>query len=51
MCLFVIRKIDQRKTLSSQKNLTWFPGKCFSFILGGKHFMKVVKNLEILFIC
>jgi hypothetical protein len=31
----------------SKKNLVWFPEKCFSFILDGKHFLKVVKNLEI----
>jgi len=30
MCLFVIKKVGQRKTLSSQmKNLTLFPWKCF----------------------
>ena len=29
--------------------MTWFPGKCFPFILGGKHFSKVVKNLEKLY--
>jgi hypothetical protein len=26
--------------------LVWFSGKYFSFILGGKHFPEVVKNLE-----
>jgi hypothetical protein len=25
--------------------LAWFPGKCFPFILDGKHFLEVVKNL------
>jgi len=45
--LFVNRKIDQWKILFSQKKLTWFPKKCFSFILGGKHFSEVMKNLEI----
>jgi hypothetical protein len=49
MCLFTIRKVGQRKTLSSQRNLAWFPGKCFPFILDGKHFPEVVKNLEILY--
>jgi len=29
-----------------KKNLAWFLGKCFAFILDGKHFSKVVKNLE-----
>jgi hypothetical protein len=26
--------------------LVWFLGKCFPFILGGKHFLKIMKNLE-----
>jgi len=55
MCLFAFRKVGQRKTLSGQwkilfsqkKNLAWFPGKCFPFILSGKHFLKVVKILKI----
>jgi hypothetical protein len=34
--LFVIRKIDQEKTLSSQKNLTWFSGKYFIEKFGRK---------------
>jgi hypothetical protein len=33
-------------TFQSKKNLTWFPGKCFPFILDGKHFPEVMKNLE-----
>jgi len=46
LCLFVIRKVDQRKTLSSQRKI-WlsFPGKCFPFILDGKYFPEVVKKL------
>jgi len=36
-------------TFQSKKNLAWFPGKCFPFILGGKHFPKVVKILG--FVC
>jgi hypothetical protein len=31
----------------SKKNLAWFLEKYFPFILSGKHFSKVVKNLEI----
>ena len=42
LCLFVIRKVGQRKTLSGQrkilssqfysiKNMVWFSGKCFPF--------------------
>ena len=53
LCLFTIRKVSQQKTLFgqrktflSQKNLTWFSGKCFSSILDEKYFLKVVKNLE-----
>jgi len=34
-------------TFQSKENLVWFPGKYFPFILGGKHFLEVVKNLEI----
>jgi len=34
-------------TFQSKKNLALFPGKCFPFILDGKHFPEVVKNLEI----
>jgi len=33
-------------TFQSKENLVWFPGKCFLFILGGKHFLEVMKNLE-----
>jgi len=47
--LFVIRKVDQRKILLVKKNLVWFSGNCFSFILGGKYFPEVMKNLEILY--
>jgi hypothetical protein len=53
LCLFTFRKVSQQKTLFgqrktflSQKNLTWFSGKCFSSILDEKYFLKVVKNLE-----
>ena len=33
-------------TFQSKKNLAWFSGKCFPENLGGKHFLEVVKNLE-----
>ena len=36
-----------KNTFQSKKNLVWFWGKCFSFILGGKLFSEIVKNLEI----
>jgi hypothetical protein len=34
-------------TLQLIKNLTLFPEKCFFLIFDGKHFVEVVKNLEI----
>jgi hypothetical protein len=45
--LFNIRKIDQRKTLSSQRKI-WlgFQKSVFLKKLDGKHFLEVVKNLE-----
>jgi len=47
LCLFAIRKVGQRKTLSSQKKI-WFGFQESVFLenLGGKHFLEVVKNLE-----
>jgi hypothetical protein len=33
-------------TFQSNEILAWFSEKYFPFILGGKHFLKVVKNLE-----
>ena len=47
LCLFDIRKVDQRKTLSSQRKI-WlgFQESVFLENLGGKHFPEVVKNLE-----
>jgi hypothetical protein len=48
LCLFVIKKIDQRKTLYSQKKILFgFQESVFLFILDGKYFSKVVKNLKI----
>jgi len=50
LCLFAIRKVGQRKTLSSQRKI-WlgFQESVFLFILGGKHFPEIVKNLEMLY--
>jgi len=47
LCLFAIRKVDQWKTLSSQKKI-WlgFQKSVFLENLNGKHFPEVVKNLE-----
>jgi len=36
----------RENTFQSKKNLAWFSGKCFPFILGEKHFLEDVKNLE-----
>ena len=47
LCLFAIRKVGQRKTLSSQRKI-WlgFQESVFLENLDGKHFSEVVKNLE-----
>ena len=47
LCLFTIRKVGQRNTLSSQRKI-WlgFQESIFLENLGGKHFTEVVKNLE-----
>jgi len=49
LCLFVIRKVGQRKTFSSQRKI-WvdFQESVFLKNLGAKHFPEVVKNLEML---
>jgi len=38
-----------KNTFQLKKNLVWFLEKCFPFILGVKHFLEIVKNLEILY--
>ena len=47
LCLFAIRKVGQRKTLSSKRKI-WlgFQESVFLENLGEKHFPEVVKNLE-----
>jgi hypothetical protein len=47
LCLFAIRKVDQRKILFSQRKI-WlgFQESVFLENLGEKHFPEVVKNLE-----
>jgi hypothetical protein len=47
LCLFAIRKVGQRKTLSNQRKI-WlgFQESVFLKNLGGKHFPEIVKNLE-----
>jgi hypothetical protein len=46
--LFAIRKVGQRKTFSSQRKI-WlgFQESVFLKNLGRKHFLEVLKNLEI----
>jgi hypothetical protein len=54
VCLFIFKKSLSMKntfwliknTFQSKKNLAWFSRKCFPFILGGKLFPEIVKNLE-----
>ena len=41
-----LEKLVNEKYFSVKKNLAWFPEKYFSFILDRKHFLKVVKNLD-----
>jgi hypothetical protein len=47
LCLFAIRKVGQRKTLSRQRKI-WlsFQESIFLENLDGKHFPEVIKNLE-----
>ena len=52
ICLSLEKLVNEKhfpvneKHFPVKKNLVWFSGKCFSFIFCGKHFLKVVKNLE-----
>ena len=47
LCIFTCRKVGQWKTLSSKKKICFsFQESVFLKNLGGKHFLKVVKNLE-----
>jgi len=47
LCLFAITKVGQQKTLSSQKkNWSGFHESVFLENLGVKHFLEVVKNLQ-----
>jgi hypothetical protein len=45
--LFIIRKIDSYIFYQKKKNLVLFLEKYFSFILDGKHFPEIMKNLKI----
>jgi hypothetical protein len=46
VCL-LLKKLINKKYFPIKKNLVLFSGNNFSFILGGKYFPEVVKNLEI----
>jgi hypothetical protein len=46
-CIYLLlKKLVNEKHFPVKKKLAWFLGKCFAFILGGKHFPEVVKKLE-----
>jgi hypothetical protein len=45
--LFIIRKVGQQKIFFSKEKFSLISRKMFFFILDGKHFPEVVKNLEI----
>ena len=53
VCLSLEKLVNEKhfrstkKPFLSKKNLAWFSGKYFPFILGEKHFPIVVKNLKI----
>jgi hypothetical protein len=48
LCLFTIRKVSQRKIFYSQRKI-WlgFQESVFLENLNGKHFLEIMKNLEI----
>jgi hypothetical protein len=46
MCFFVTRKLVNRKHFVVKEKFILVSGKYFPFILGGKDFSEVVKNLE-----
>jgi hypothetical protein len=46
ICL-LLRKLVNEKYFPVKENFGLVSRKCFPFILGGKHFLEVVKNLEI----
>jgi len=46
ICLLLKRLVNE-KYFSVKKNLAWFSKKYFHFILDGKHFSEVMKNLKI----
>jgi hypothetical protein len=46
-CIYLLLKnLVIRKHFSVKKKFGLISGKCFPFILGGKHFSEVVKNLK-----
>jgi len=55
VCLLLGKLVNRKHFLVNGKHFPvkekfgLVPGKCFPFILGGKHFPEVVKNLEMLY--
>jgi hypothetical protein len=46
-CLFIFIKISKRQTLFTQKKIGLVFKKVFFLILGIKHFLEIIENLEI----
>ena len=46
-CLILEILVNKKNIFQSNKNLAWFLKNYFPFILGGKNFSEIVKNLEI----
>jgi len=42
----LLKKLVNEKYFSIKENLVWFSEKYFPFILGGRNFPKILKNLE-----
>jgi hypothetical protein len=42
----LLKKLVNEKYFSVKENLVWFSEKYFPFILGGRNFPKILKNLE-----
>jgi hypothetical protein len=51
LCLFAVRKVGQRKTLSSQRKICWFSGKCFPEKFGRKTLSGSCEKFRNVIIC
>jgi len=47
--LFIIKKLINKKYFTVIIKFVWFSKKYFLFILDGKYFMRVMKNLKVLY--